>query len=217
MSALAEVSIANARLPQTYEAAKTALANCAQVDECKEWSDKAQALASYAKMADDDSLLKLSRRIAGRAVRRCGELLSEFNQQGKRSDKPFAGDHGKSQADVAREAGLSEHQELQAVRVANVPEADFESQIESDNPPTVTALAEQGKRPRPKPTMPEPPPHYADATEVIGGLRHLNGLCERLNARHIAQAIEQHERGEIVGFLTNIEVWCDLFRNELED
>ena len=47
-----------ARLPVSYEAARTALANCAQVDECKDWADKALALASYAKQANDETLLR---------------------------------------------------------------------------------------------------------------------------------------------------------------
>ena len=51
-------SIANAQLPEKYEAAKTALAECARIDECKDWADKAHAMASYAKQADDDSLHK---------------------------------------------------------------------------------------------------------------------------------------------------------------
>jgi hypothetical protein len=33
----ANISVAGARLPQSYEAAKVALANCASLDECKDW------------------------------------------------------------------------------------------------------------------------------------------------------------------------------------
>ena len=33
----------------------SALAACNRIDECHEWANKAEALASYAKMADDDS------------------------------------------------------------------------------------------------------------------------------------------------------------------
>ena len=44
-------SVNGARLPRTYEAARAALAECQQLDECKDWADKAAALASYAKQA----------------------------------------------------------------------------------------------------------------------------------------------------------------------
>ena len=52
----AGINIAAAKLPQTYELAKVALANCNKVDECKSWSDKAAAIAAYARMADDSTL-----------------------------------------------------------------------------------------------------------------------------------------------------------------
>ncbi len=48
---------------------------------------------------------------------------------------------------MGRAAGLSRHQVVQALRVASIPEAEFETLIEADHPPTVTALAERGTRP----------------------------------------------------------------------
>ena len=76
-----------ARLPVSYEAARTALANCAQVDECKDWADKALALASYAKQANDETLFKMATRIRARAIQREGELLKEIEaQSGRRTD-----------------------------------------------------------------------------------------------------------------------------------
>ncbi len=68
-------SISDARLPASYERAKSALAECSRIDECKEWADKAEALASYAKQAKDDGLRILADRIQARAINRCGELL----------------------------------------------------------------------------------------------------------------------------------------------
>ena len=46
-----------------------------QIGECQEWANKAEALASYAKQADENTLRKLDERIQARAVRRPGELL----------------------------------------------------------------------------------------------------------------------------------------------
>ena len=45
---------------------------------------------------------------------------------------------------VARNSGLSEHQQNQAIRVARVPQEQFDRQVEFDNPATTTALAAQG-------------------------------------------------------------------------
>jgi hypothetical protein len=150
MNGLTAINHTHAKLPQAYEAAKAALANCASIDECKDWGDKAAALASYAKQADDDTLRKHAERIQARAIRRCGELLKQIEpaskhnaQKTKGGQPPFV-----SRTDAARQAGLSEHQQKQAVRVASVPQEQFDNQVESDEPPTVTKLAEQGKKPR---------------------------------------------------------------------
>jgi hypothetical protein len=140
-------SIANAKLPATYTLAKRALTECEKIDECKGWADKAAALASYAKQSKDESLFKAAVRIQARAIRRCGELLKEFEPAKNQHDAQAAG--GPSRTKAAQEAGLSKRQEKTAVRVANVPEEEFEAQVESDSPPTVTALAEQGTHKKP--------------------------------------------------------------------
>ena len=53
-----------------------------------------------------------------------------------------------TRTEVAREAGLSKDQQVQAVRVARVPEDQFTEQVESDTPPTVTSLAAFGTKKR---------------------------------------------------------------------
>jgi hypothetical protein len=141
-------SISNAKLPAAYSVAKKALAECEKIDECKDWADKAAALASYAKQSKDESLFKMATRIQARAIRRCGELLKEIEtMQGKRTDlEPSNGDDTRleTRKSAAEKAGLSKRQKDTALRVANVPKEEFEAQIESESPPTVTALAEQG-------------------------------------------------------------------------
>ena len=149
-------------LPVTYSAAKAAIAKCAKIDECKDWADKAAALAVYARIAKDETLENDARRIRARAVRRQGELLKEIkpakgaNQNIRGSAPPKV-----TRKSVAEAAGLSEDQQKTALRVANVPEEQFEQQVESSKPPTVHALAEQGTRARP-PATAEPPPAGVD-------------------------------------------------------
>lgn len=146
----AELNVAHARLPDAYSSAKQALANCASVDECKDWGDKAEALASYARMSNDDVLRKFADRIQARAVRRCGELLKGYQAPGTRTDKPSRGTPTRlTQHQAATTAGLSKDQEVTASRVAKVPEEEFEEVVESDDPPTVTKLAKLGTKSRP--------------------------------------------------------------------
>lgn len=157
MNALTQISPASARLPQTYESAKNALTQCVALDECKDWSDKAAALASYAKQADDDELMKMATRIKARAIRRAGELLQQIEpSKGGRPSETGMGAHTSypTRRDAAEDAGMSKHQQIQSVRVANIPREDFEQQVESDKPPTLSQLAVQGiQRPQPRPVV----------------------------------------------------------------
>jgi hypothetical protein len=87
-------------------------------------------------------------RIQARAIRRCGELLREIPKaNGARTDIEPSGDTPTrlTRASAATDAGLSRDQRVTALRVANVPAPEFEEAVESEAPPTVTALAECGK------------------------------------------------------------------------
>lgn len=160
------IDIAKATLPAMYSRARQALVECDRVDECKTWANKAEALRSYARQAKDEGLYKMALRIQARATRRCGELLKEIEPQQGGDRKSKGGqppvDSRKAAGDAA---GLSNHQRKTALRVANVPGPQFEEQIESDTPPTVTTLAEQGTKkaslvvpqPEPQATAPEKP------------------------------------------------------------
>ena len=83
---LATMDIQHARLPQVYEHAKNALAECQQVDECQDWANKAEALASYARQAADETLRRMADRIQARAVSRAGVLLQQFQNERARTD-----------------------------------------------------------------------------------------------------------------------------------
>ena len=142
------MNVSAASLPRTYEAARVALSECSQVDECKDWADKAAALASYARQADDQELERMAQRIRARAIRRAGELAKQLMQPvGRPADNVDATDNI-SRAEIKERSGFSDRQLTTALRVANVSEEDFEEQVESPKPPTLSALAQQGIKPR---------------------------------------------------------------------
>lgn len=150
MSLATTVPWGGASLPQTYQNAQAALAQCSKVDECKDWADKAAALASYAKQADDNELQVMAQRIRARAIRRAGELLKQLDpgKTGPKTELEAAGGLQLTRTNAAREAGMSDRQQKQAVRLANIPEQDFVAQVEGSNPPTISKLAEQGVKKR---------------------------------------------------------------------
>lgn len=203
---LQTVSIANARLPQAYEAAKQALAKCESVDECKEWADKAAALASYAKQADDDELEKRAVRIRARAIRRCGELLKQFDDRGRPAENSAAADTNYSQREAAEQAGMSKRQQVTAVRVANVPEPQFEEQIESPEPPTISQLAMQGIKPRPLVDLKGRSPQEFNKAMHYEGIfeRYAKELSEKDHA-YLVSILNEKERRRIRDFIGQID------------
>ena len=205
--------IATAHLPALYERAKQALDVCTRIDECQGWTDKMAALASYAKQADDPTLHNFATRIQVRAVKRAGELLSEFDGRG-RPRKNNEGDHGISQDAAARAAGLSPHQQLQATRVANVPAEEFEAAVESDAPPTVTALAEMGKTTRPKDNT---PPKFSEATHILGVLHELTLFCNEHDSTLVARAVLAHEVAPVRATAATVTTWLAAFLNQLPE
>jgi hypothetical protein len=73
------------------------------------WADKAEALASYAKQANDNTLRQLADRIQARAIRREGELLQLIEVATNKHDVFTRAGAGPSKGRFAagRDAGLS--------------------------------------------------------------------------------------------------------------
>ena len=214
-------SIENARLPATYETAIAAIAKVSQVDECRDWANKAEALASYARQSKDDRMYRMAIRIQARATRRCGELLATVPAaKGARTDvEPKVDAHPKlTREAAARSAGLSANQRKTALRVAAVPHDDFESQVESAEPPTVTKLAEQGKKTRALVDLAGiEPADYASATELQGMLRRLADYCRAHDATRVAGAFKPHERPPLRDNIAFAGEWLRAFADHLPE
>jgi hypothetical protein len=140
----------SARLPAAYESARAHLAECSRIDECQDWANRAEALASYARQAKDNDLRRMADRIQARAIHRAGQLLKQIppDPGGRPAKTQDGAVPSLTRAQAAEDAGLSERQRKTALRVANVPFEEFERRIESLIPPTITELAESGKRGR---------------------------------------------------------------------
>lgn len=215
VSIIHKLDVNSASLPAVYERAKTALVQCCDLDECKDWSDKAHALASYARQANDDELNNLAIRIRARAMRRCGELLKMFDGKGNNQHKE--GNHLKlTKSEIGTESGLSEHQIKTANRLANIPENEFEQAIESDTPPTITELSEEGKRiaanreylSRPKPEG------FADQIHFRGSLEYVLEFTDQFSPEYLINGMEEWEKSETISMINKLLLWFDLFKSK---
>lgn len=211
--------IKDAKLPRSYERARQALAKCEEIDECKGWADRYAAMASYAKQADDKTLERMALKIRGRAVRRCGELLEEIEpREVGRPAKNKEGAQPISRAEAAAGAGLSPHQAKQALRVAAIPEEDFEAVIESEDPPTVEKLAKAGGeyRKAAAPPRPQSTAHlrgatadeYSFGTQIFGALSRLVAATEEGTPTAAARG-ERGRRRDLSQLATKASRWLD--------
>ena len=216
MTVPANIDISTARLPIAYEQAKAALIRCNNIDECVEWSDKAMALASYAKQADDETLERTATRIRARAIRRCGELLKQADGRGAHWSESKRDGEGLSisQRALAGQAGLSERQTKTAVRVANVPEETFERAVEGEEKVTVTKLASMGKQTR-QPVADHlqgrDPHQFSAATHTMGAMRRFAEKCAEHDAAYIAAGVLPSELAEARRLVASIDAWLDRF------
>jgi len=114
-----------------------------------------------------------------------------------------SGDHP-SRKQAATDAGLSDHQRKQALRVANVPESDFTEQVESDTPPTVTKLAEQGKR-KPVDLKGRDPSEFNKALHFIAAFeRHLK-KCREYDIEKTVAMLDEKERARLRGIIDEVD------------
>jgi hypothetical protein len=214
---LPSTSVESAQLPILYENAKVALSECSRIDECQQWADKAAAMASYAKQAKDETLHRYAERIKARAITRCGELLKAIQPASGMHMKQEGAHHFQTREQAATDAGLSEHQRKTALRVASVDPAVREAMIESDSPPTITELAELGKKPRNIVELGETAPRdYALATEAQGTLREFAAYCRKNDPIRIAKAFQPHEVAAMRSFVSVVDGWLDSFVVHLE-
>jgi hypothetical protein len=203
------LDVENARLPATYIAAKHALAECSRLDVCKDWADKAQALASYARQANDDALQKLAVSIQARAIRRCGELLQSIEPARGRQPENGHAPTRFSRTEAASEAGLSAGQRKTALRVANVPAEEFETAVDVERA-TVTELAERGKVRR-APIVDHlggrDPEDFHHATKLLGAVAALNRELLEIDLAAALRGLWPNEADKLNAGLETARAW----------
>lgn len=201
------------QLPATYQSAKRALAECVRIDEVKDWSDKAIALACYAKQANDDQLLAMSNRIKARAVIRMGELFNEIEPKDKGGDRksPEGRVSSDSRAQAASAAGISQDQRKQAQRIASLPRDEVDSLIESQKPPTISALDQMARQ-----MSKNHPAEMRATSELLGEAKRFAKFCDENDASKLVVALFEHEKAALLEHAKIIVAWLTKLAGELD-
>ena len=213
MNLPAEISVSGASLPRTYQAAQSALAECQQIDECKDWADKAAALASYARQSEDDQLERMAQRIRARAIRRAGELLKQIEPaHGANQNINDGGDTNVlTRKQAAQDAGMSERQRNTAQRIASIPEQDFDEQVEGPKPPTLSQLARQGTKPRQNivDLQGRDPDEFNLAMHYVGGFERIAKDLEKEPHEKAIPILNEKERQRLRAAIQRIDAITD--------
>lgn len=127
-------------VPVEYETAVNALQACVTLDDAKIWSDKADALAAWAKIYRSDDAGRKARQLKLHAYRRMGALAEELRPQERkrRSDGKIMGKKD-GPASLLREQGLTSGKEFAATKLARLPEREFRGLLERERVPSPMA------------------------------------------------------------------------------
>jgi hypothetical protein len=200
-------------VPIQYESAVKALVECTNLDDAKIWSDKADALAAWAKIYRDDEVGIEARKLKLHAYRRMGVLAHEL-YPGARKEKdgrhvygaPHKGQIGHHKGPIAalQSAGLKMHQANVASAIAKIPDQKFKEISERPRPPSPSALM----------------PKIKGATDMwkklagqTGGnsLLGFRGVVRSLDARMAANALSESEAKLAKEAAREVAEWIDEF------
>jgi hypothetical protein len=112
--------------------------------------------------------------------------------------------------------GTTEYQRVISRRLAAIPEVEFTRQVESPNPPTLTALAERGKTAG-MPKSPWAAIECAETRDVCETVEKFAKYCERSESKSIARAVSATEAQELRRLIAITDQWLDSFAANLSE
>jgi 2-keto-3-deoxy-galactonokinase len=120
-----------AMVPAEFDAAVKAVAACTQFDEAKYWTDKASALAAWAKIYHSQGISRQARILRLHAYRRMAQLAQDIQKE-----------NGKGRIrTILEEKGLSVTEARQIDGVGRATKRQFEKAIASQVPPAPWAFS----------------------------------------------------------------------------
>lgn len=226
-----------------YEAARAALQAAHSVDEVKDLRDKAQAMAAYAKQANDTQLVEWATEIKVRAERRAGEMLADLPKHN--GGNPNLSHDTTGSPKTLAELGISKDQSSRWQKLAAIPEDKFEQAViaakEVAHEVTTAALLRSAKtvdessakvaekkQPAPKTSTPEPTvtlkqyqaleEKYQELTEELETLTVIDGGDVKAEMTKLRESLRQanRRRDELMVESAEKQNQIDYYKRELK-
>lgn len=186
-------------IPVEYETAVKALSECITFDETKYWSDKADALAAWAKIYRNDEVSRKAKMLKLHAYRRMGQIASELRPRTALRNKrgslpgPFS---------LLKENGLTTAQASGARTLSGLSEPRFNKLINRENPisPTTARYSLQADT------------HYRD---FYRGAASLRSIMRRHTPAQIIASMSAEEKANAHELVDELTGWLDAFEQRL--
>lgn len=189
-------------VPVQYEAALNALSECISLDDAKVWSDKADALAAWAKIYRSDDVNRKAKMLKLHAYRRMGQLASEIRPATTRN-KPGPNS-------VLLESGLNSAQSRAALQIARTSERTFKKVVNADEVPSPSTFYLQSRSPTS--ARDEGWDCFAYGANSAMSFR---SFCRRYPAARLARSIGREHAESARALATELTEWLDEFEQAL--
>ncbi len=209
-----EEKIPNAILPVEYTAACRSIANCRNINDAKYWSDKAEALAAWAKIYKNDQAALEAKRLKLHAYRRMSQLADELQPANLRSGPKGGGAPGPRA--LLQKHGLGRETVKNIRRIGAIPALKFEEIISSPKPPGIAIAAAKGigHSGRQHRTTSSDSWRLLSVSSMIGGpnlRRFVQLFCRRFDPRQLATTLNPGEYETARELAREAVEWLDEF------
>lgn len=206
-------AIAAPVMPVIYEEACRAIDACVELDEIKAWASKSEALAAWARIYQDDYLLRQAKQLKLRAFRRMGQLADELRPKDVHAPRGRrAGAIGSFS--LLREHGLTRDKAQAAIALGRLPPDKFNKFLNRKVVPSPSVarafsqhsnMEELGKRSA----------AYSYMTGSGPSPTSFRWWCQMHTPKSLAGNILPGERQKAHELVSDIELWCKTFLMEL--
>ena len=192
-------------VPIQYEEALKSLQACIDLDDAKIWSDKADALAAWAKIYRNDDAGRKAAALKLHAYRKMGQLAAEL-----RPRKSLGRGLGTTPGAMSllREKGLTQSQALCARAAASLPQKRFDDLAERERPPAITAMRLE--------VAPGSSAYLALIGRGANGVAPFASFCRTHPAAAMARALSKDEARKIKEYIPEICEWLDVLDANLK-
>jgi hypothetical protein len=191
-------------VPIKYEEACKALVECQSIDDAKYFSDKADALAVWAKIYSNDEAGLEAKKLKLHAYRRMSQLADELRPQEKSKRTGRGAPNGPPS--LLREKGFSQTAVGAMRKLGRLPEHKFEQLIKLPSPPSPTSFSQTVALSGSK--------SYEEFTRQ-SGVYNLRAFCNKNGARDVAKGMSESEGKRCRVIAKGLLDWLDEFEQHL--